>query len=67
MDQPFPWFTENNPVRVGAAVTFPQARRHGVPLRHWKLQPQTRVTDARHRPVAFEQDRPAQPGTSAAT
>ena len=60
-DQPFPWFTEDNFVRVGAAVTFPQPVVMEFRNSTWKLQPQTRVIDDGSDRVAFEQDRPATP------
>ena len=61
MDQPFPWFTETNYVRVGAAATFPQPVVMEFRNATWKLQPQTKVTDSGADRVAFEQDRPATP------
>ena len=62
MDQPFPWFTEANQVRVGAGVTFPQPVVMEWRNNTWKLQPQTKVTDAGSDRVEFEQTRPAAPG-----
>ena len=61
MSQPFPWFTVDNQVRVGAAVTFPKPVVMEWRNNIWKLQPQTRVTDDGDDRVAFEQDRPAAP------
>ena len=61
MDQPFPWFTPDNQVRVGAAVTFPKPVVMEWRNSTWKLQPQTRVTDDGSDRVAFEQNRPAEP------
>jgi predicted extracellular nuclease len=61
MDQPFPWFTPDNQVRVGAAVTFPKPVVMEWRNNTWKLQPQTRVTDDGSDRVAFEQNRPAEP------
>jgi 5'-nucleotidase len=61
MDQPIPWFTESNQVRVGAGVTFPKPVVMEWRNNTWKLQPQTRVTDSGSDRVAFEQTRPAQP------
>ena len=60
MDIPFPWFTPDHTVRVGAAVTFDQPvildYRFG-----WKIQPVSRVIGDGTGLVNFEQDRPATP------
>ena len=58
-DEPFPWFTKDHTVRVGAAVSFEDPvvldYRFG-----WKLQPQGQVVGVPEG-IAFEQDRPATP------
>ncbi|MGA8255246.1 MAG: ExeM/NucH family extracellular endonuclease [Nocardioides sp.] len=58
--KPFPYFTRDHTVRVGAAVTFPAPLvldyRFG-----WKLQPRTQVVGEPNGLVDFEQDRPAAP------
>ncbi|WP_183094160.1 ExeM/NucH family extracellular endonuclease [Nocardioides stalactiti] len=59
-DTPFPYFTPDHQVRVGAAVTFDQPvvldYRFG-----WKVQPVHQVVEEPTGLVTFEQDRPALP------
>ena len=59
-DTPFPYYTPDHQVRVGAAVTFDQPvildYRFG-----WKVQPVEQVIEEPTGLVSFEQDRPTQP------
>jgi len=58
--KPFPYFTLDHTVRVGAGVTF--SRPVVLDYRFgWKLQPQSQVVGAPGDLVGFEQDRPAAP------
>jgi 5'-nucleotidase len=60
-DQPFPWFTRDHYVRVGAAVTFPKPVVFTYNFGTWRVMPQTRVVGSSAGTVDFEQDRPAAP------
>ena len=59
-DEPFPWFTPDHTVRVGAAVTFEEPLildyRFG-----WKLQPTSQIVGAPTGRITFAQDRPETP------
>jgi len=59
-DLPFPWFTADHTVRVGAAVAFPAPvildYRFG-----WKIQPQSQVVGEPTGKVTFEQTRTLAP------
>ncbi len=58
--KPFPYFTLDHTVRVGAGVTF--SRPVVLDYRFgWKLQPQSQVVGAPGDLVEFEQDRPTAP------
>jgi predicted extracellular nuclease/2',3'-cyclic-nucleotide 2'-phosphodiesterase (5'-nucleotidase family) len=60
-DQPYAWLTPDNPVRVGAEVTFNDAVLLDYRFGEWKLQPQRKVNGAGGSVASFENTRTAAP------
>ncbi|WP_340538221.1 ExeM/NucH family extracellular endonuclease [Nocardioides sp. GXZ039] len=60
-DKPFPWFTAEHTVRVGAAVTFDAPVVFTGQFGTWRILPQSQVVGVPTGKISFEQDRPAQP------
>lgn len=58
---PLPYLSLENPVRVGAAVTFTDAVVLDYRFGAWKFQPTHRVTGDTDQPVEFENTREATP------
>ncbi|MEU3452311.1 ExeM/NucH family extracellular endonuclease [Micromonospora sp. NPDC006766] len=66
---PLPWFTRNNPVRIGSKVTFHQPLILDYRFSLWNFQPTQQVTDDGHAVATFsdtraENQRPAAVGGS---
>ncbi|MEU8259182.1 ExeM/NucH family extracellular endonuclease [Micromonospora sp. NPDC048999] len=67
---PLPWFTQNNPVRIGSKVTFHQPLILDYRFSLWNFQPTQQVTDDGHAVATFsdtraENQQPAAVGGSA--
>ncbi len=60
-DKPFPWFTADHTVRVGAAVSFPAPVVLSQSFGSWKILPQSQVVGKPTGQVTFEQTRSAAP------
>ena len=58
---PFPWFTADHTVRVGAGVSFPAPVVLSQSFGSWKILPQGQVVGKPTGKVDFEQTRPAAP------
>ncbi len=60
-DRPYSWLTPDNPVRVGAEVTFHDPVLLDYRFGEWKLQPQRKVTGAGRNVATFENTRTEAP------
>ena len=60
-DKPFPWFTENHAVRVGAGITFTKPVVFTYGFDAWRILPQSQVVGVPTGVLEFEQTRSAAP------
>ncbi|KRE99725.1 hypothetical protein ASG88_14080 [Nocardioides sp. Soil777] len=60
-DQPFPWFTPDHTIRVGAGITFPKPVVFTYGFNAWRILPQAQVVGAPTGAIDVEQTRPAAP------
>lgn len=60
-DRPFPWFTADHTVRVGAGITFPKPVVFTYGFNAWRILPQAQVVGAPTGAIDVEQTRPAAP------
>jgi predicted extracellular nuclease len=60
-DQPFPWFTADHTVRVGAGLTFLKPVIFTFGFNAWRILPQAQVVGAPTGVIKVEQTRPAAP------
>ena len=59
--EPFPWFTANHTVRVGAEITFPKPVVFTEGFSTWRILPQSQIVGAPTGKINVEQTRPAAP------
>ena len=60
-NQPFPWFTADHTVRVGAGLTFPKPVIFTFGFNAWRILPQAQVVGAPTGAINVAQTRPATP------
>ncbi len=60
-NQPFPWFTADHTVRVGAEITFPKPVVFTEGFSTWRILPQSQIVGAPTGKINVEQTRPASP------
>ncbi len=60
-NDPFPWFTPDHTVRVGAGITFPKPVIFTQGFSTWRILPQGQIVGAPTGRIDIEQTRPATP------
>ena len=60
-DQPFPWFTADHTVRVGAGITFPKPVVFTYGFNAWRILPQAQVVGAPTGAIDVRADPPGGP------